>query len=209
MTTRGRAVIACVLSAALFAHAELARADDELVLAEGTAAPEEVAQGRTIRQGRALTWGVTAIVPLLISDVREVGGRQLAYLNPGGGVEGRVGYELEHGLAIGVAGGVSAFVSENSRAVASYRAAIEGRWTIDLGAIVAPTIGVAAGLFLGQLDAGMVPTAYGRVQLGAQILLAPWIALEAGVSLEGALGWDAFADSIAWITPQVGLSFYE
>lgn len=194
------ATFALVLACAVSTSA-VARADD--------GASEAVVQGRTIRQGRALTWGFTAIVPILLTDVRETGGRQLAYLNPGGGVEARVGYELEHGLAIGVAGGVSAFVSENSRAFASYRGAVEGRWTIDLGEIVAPTIGVAAGLYLAQLDAGMVASAYARVQLGAQVLLAPWIAFEAGLALEGALGMDAFADPILWLTPQVGLSFYE
>lgn len=200
MTARARALGALSLACAL-ACSCVARAD-ELV-------PEETDERSPIERGRAFTWGFAAIVPILLGDVRETSGRTLAYLNPGGGVEGHVGYELEHGIMIGVVGGVNAFVSENSRALAMYRGGVEGRWTIDVGSMVAPVVGLAAGVFLAQLDAGMVATAYGRVLLGAQLVLAPWIAVDAGVSIEGALAMDAFADPIAWISPQVGLSFSE
>ncbi|MDQ3032994.1 MAG: hypothetical protein M3Y87_11290 [Myxococcota bacterium] len=196
--TSARALVALSFSCVL-ACSSIARADDA----------EARDERSVIARGRALTWGFSAIVPILLGDVRETSGRTLAYLNPGGGVEGRVGYELEHGITIGLVGGVNAFVSENSRALAMYRGGVQGRWTIDVGSIVAPVIGLAAGVFLAQLDAGMVATAYGRVLLAAQLVLAPWIAVEAGVSVEGALGMDAFADPIAWISPQVGLSFAE
>ena len=37
----------------------------------------------------------------------------------------------------------------------------------------------------------------------------PWVALEGGVSLEGAIGADAFADAIAWLSPRIGVTFHE
>lgn len=211
--TTARAIGALVLALALVDPGVVARADDaEAERAEpleGESAAETVDARSPIERGRAFTWGLAAIVPILLGDVRESSGRTIAYLNPGGGVEGRVGYELEHGIAIGVTGGVSAFVSENSRALASYRGGVEGRWTIDVGGVVAPTVGLAAGVLMLQLDAGIAATAYARLLLGAQILLAPWVALEAGVSVEGALGIDAIADPFVWISPQLGISFYE
>lgn len=182
-----------------------------VALAAVTARADEPPRSeRPIDRGRALTWGFAVIVPVWLGDLREPGGRGLEYVNPGGGVEGRIGFELPGGLALGVAGGISAHASDNSRAINAYRGGAEARWTIDVGEIVAPSFGIAVGFMLVELDAtGIRPTAYARVLAGAQILFAPWLAMELGVSLEGALGIDAFRDPVVWVSPQIGLSFYE
>lgn len=164
---------------------------------------------RPIARGRGLTWGATAIAPVLLGDVREGDGRAIAYLQPGGGAEGRIGFELPAGISIGGLVGVSAHVSENSRAFTLYRLAAEARWVLDLGADVAPAFGLAAGLLLAQLDAGIRATAYARLALGVDVLIAQWISLSVALAVEGALPGDAFADPIAWLTPQVGVVFYE
>lgn len=179
------------------------------IVIAGSAGLARAQELRPIARGRSLTWGASAIVPMYLGDVRERDGRAIAYLAPGGGIDGRVGYELPGGLALGVTGGIAAHASENSRALVSYRGAVEARWVIDVGADVAPLVGLAAGVFLAQLDAGLVATAYARVLAGMQILLAPWAALEIAISIEGALPFEAFADAIAWVSPQFGVSFYE
>ncbi|UJR85916.1 hypothetical protein [Sandaracinus amylolyticus] len=171
-------------------------------------APEPPPQ-RPIARGRGVTWGLTLIVPILATDVIETNGRALDPFPVGGGIDGRVGFELSGGISLGVTGGVSAHASDNSRSLAMYRGAVEARWTIDVGEMVAPSFGIAAGVLLAELDAGLGVTAYGRVLAGVQLMFAPWVAMELGVSVEGALGLDAFRDPVLWVSPQVGVSFYE
>ncbi|AKF10678.1 hypothetical protein [Sandaracinus amylolyticus] len=164
---------------------------------------------RAIARGRGVTWGLALVVPVLVTDVIEANGHVIDYIAPGGGVDGRVGFELSGGISLGVTGGVSAHASQNSRSLAMYRGGVEARWTVDLGDMVAPSFGIAAGVLLVELDAGLQVTAYGRVLAGVQLMFAPWVAMELGVSVEGALGLDAFRDPILWVSPQVGISFYE
>lgn len=218
--TVGAAVVACALAigAGVLGGGGFARAEDAETSAEdagtsaepaGTSAEQEVSPAAAISRGRALGWGFAALVPVLFGDALRTDGRTIAYLSPGGGVEGHVGFELAGGISLGVLGGASVFASENSRALASYRGAAEARWTIDVGSIVAPSFAIAVGVFFAQLDDVLAVSAYARVLAGAQIVLAPWAALDAGVALEGALAVDPLASPLAWITPQVGVSFYE
>jgi hypothetical protein len=159
--------------------------------------------------GRAFTWGVAAMLPLLAGDVRESDGRLLRYLQPGGGVEGRLAYELSGGIALGVSGGVAAHASQNSRSLVFSRVLAEVRWTIDTGADLAPSLGIGAGLLLAQLDRGLAASACARVLGGIEWLLARWAALEITVAVELSLAGDAFADPIACVTPRFGLVFSE
>jgi hypothetical protein len=167
------------------------------------------AEWEAISRGRALGYGASLIAPILLGDVREREGRTIAYLDPGGGIEGRVGYELGGGIMLGAIAGVSVNASENSRPLSTYRLAAEARWTLDIGSIVAPSFGLAAGVLLVQLDEGLVPTGYARALLGAQILLSVWAALELAIAIDGALPADGFAEPFAWIEPHVGITFYE
>lgn len=163
-----------------------------------------------IARGRGLGWGVTAIAPLYLGPVRARDGREIHYLAPGGGVEGRVFYELANGIGLGALGGVAVHASTNTRALAAYRAAAEARWVIEIGMPeLAPLVAVSIGALVAQAGAETVVTGYARLAAGAQIVLAPWAAIEISVALEGALGASAFADAIAWITPQAGVIFHE
>ena len=163
-----------------------------------------------IARGRALGWGVDAIVPIYLGDVRQRDGVPLRYLNPGGGVEARIFYELPGGLGLGVSGGVMVHASESSSALSAYRGAVEARWVVDVGSPeLAPVFALSIGVFIGQVNDTSLVTGYARVLAGMQWILAPWVALEGGVSLEGAIGADAFADAIAWLSPRIGVTFHE
>lgn len=163
-----------------------------------------------IARGRSFGWGVSAIVPLYLGDVREHDGSIVRYLNPGGGVEGRLFYELPGGLGLGVQGGLMVHASENTRALASYRGAAEVRWVIEVGSLeLAPIVAFSIGALVAQVDTETVVTGFARLFGGVQWILAPWVALEGGVTLEGAIAAGAFADAIAWISPQIGVTFHE
>jgi hypothetical protein len=192
--------MAAALAAALAASA---------VLRSAPAAADDGSAPRTLARGRALVWGATALVPMIIGDAREIDGRLIRYLAPGGGVEARVGYELPGGLALALAGGVTAHASENSRSLGLYRVLGEVRWAVDAGGEVAPLLGLGAGLLLAHLDRGTAPTAMARVLAGIEWLPAPWMAIEFSLAMEGALGGEAFADSIVAATPRIGVAFSE
>jgi hypothetical protein len=162
-----------------------------------------------IARGRALTWGFSGIVPVIATDVRAADGSRIAAVPPGGGAEARIGYEIAGGLTLGGLAGISAHASDNTRSLVLFRVSLDLRWTIDVGADVAPFLEGGGGLLMAQLPGRLGATAYARVSFGAAWALANWVALEAAVALEGAVPGDAFADAIAWITPQIGVTFYE
>lgn len=202
------AAVACAAAVCAAACMPAPCAAQEAVTEAG--APDAIPPLSPIARGRALGWGVDAIVPIYLGDVRQRDGVPVRYLNPGGGVEARVFYELPGGLGLGVSGGVMVHASESTAALSSYRGAVEARWVLDVGSLeLAPLVGLSIGVLIGNVDEATVVTGYARVLAGVQWILAPWVALEGGVSLEGAIGGDAFADPIAWLSPRIGVTFHE
>ncbi len=167
------------------------------------------AQGSRPDEGRGLSWGASFGAPIVLGAVADAAGRPLGLLEPGGGAEGRIGYELPGGLALGLVAGVFAHASSTTRALTSYRGALEARWTIETGTVVAPTLAAGLGVDLEQFERGLAATGYGRLWVGTQWLLDSWFSLDLGATLEASIPGDAFRDAVAWVCPQIGVTFHE
>lgn len=165
------------------------------------------AQRRDLAHGRGLAWGVSGIVPVVLTTVRYVEAPSLAaVLAPGGGVEARVGIELDSGLTLEVAASIDGHAVDQATALARYRAGAQLRMPFDVGGDVFPYVGVGAGLALFSHDKRFDPTFDVRGIVGASWWLEPWFALDLHVVVDVAAPGFAFTDTVVVLTPEVGVA---
>jgi hypothetical protein len=163
----------------------------------------------TLTTGRGFSWGGSIVVPMLLGDVRYAGSdERVPFYSPGGGVLGRIGWELPYGLAIYGIFSLQAFAVEAQQALLLYRGSLEVRWTIDTGTPVLPFVTAGGSALFYIRDGVMAPTGGVHASAGIAYALAWWAQLEANVELDVAFPGEAFADTVMALVPSVGGTFF-
>ena len=163
--------------------------------------------------GRGFTWGAFAATPIWLGELRYAeSGIAVPYFALGGGPVGRIGAELPGGLVleviIAIHGHSVDHMIDNRGSLVGYRAGLGARWMIDTGSPLVPFLGGGGSVLFLNRGGSLGTTGVVHAMLGAQWILANWVALELGV--EGALVFPgaALSDVAGYLSPQIGASFY-
>jgi len=159
-----------------------------------------------LAHGRGLVWGASGVAPILLGDVRyaETGARA-PYASPGGGVEARIGWELDSGFRVEIAAGADGHEVDLQIPLTRYRAGVQARMPIDLGGDVYPFFGVGGALALMSRNGSVATTLDVRGLAGIGWWLAGWFALELGVAVDVTPPGFAFTDTVVFVTPMLGV----
>lgn len=163
----------------------------------------------TPSSGRGFTWGGSAIIPLLLGDVRYADADALVpFYSPGAGVLGRVGIELPYGLSLLALFSVDALAVEAQKAMIFYRGGLELRWTIDTGSAALPILGVGGDILFLSRDTAITTTGGLHANAGIAFAVAWWAQVEIGVEVGVMFPGAAFRDTVLSFTPSIGGSFF-
>jgi hypothetical protein len=156
--------------------------------------------------GRGLVWGASGAVPILLGDVRyaETGARA-PYASPGGGVDARVGWELDAGFRLELAVAADGHEVDLQIPLTRYRAGLQARMPIDLGGDVYPFFAVGGALALMSRNGALAATLDVRGLAGLGWSLAHWFALELSVAVDVTPPGFAFTDTVVFVTPMLGV----
>jgi hypothetical protein len=179
----------------------------ELAMIQPAYAPPPPPRDRRV----GITWNVRALMPIVACGVEMSDGNRLTFEPAGGGAEAGLGYELGHGVALMLSGGLTAHDAHASGVLTTVRTGLGALWTIEAGPDwIAPQIGLSAGLLLAATErTGIAATGYGSALVGARLRPLEWLAIDVTLALEGALPGAAFTDGVAWVTPSIALSLGE
>lgn len=160
-----------------------------------------------LTHGRGFVWGASGTVPILVGDVRyaEPPHSGARYVAPGGGVDVHIGWELDGGLRVEIAGGIDAHAVDAQIPLARYRAGAQLRYTLDAGADVYPFFAVGGALALFNRNNSLASTLDVRGLVGAGWWIAPWFALELAVAVDVTPPGFAFTDTVVLVTPMIGV----
>ena len=165
------------------------------------------AQRRDLAHGRGLVWGASVTVPILATTVRYSESPTLAsVVPPGGGVEGRLGVELDSGFTIEFAGGIDGHAVDTQASLVRYRASAQARMPFDLGGDVFPYVGVGVALALFSRNQSIATTFDVRALVGLSWWLEPWFALDLAAAVDVTPPGFAFTDTILIVTPFLGVA---
>ncbi len=178
-----------------------------LALTAIAAPPIAHAQRVDLAHGRGLVWGASATLPIVLTTVRYAESAAPApVLAPGGGIEGRIGIELDSGLTIEFAGGIDGHAVDAEAALVRYRGSAQVRMPFDLGGDVFPYVGVGIGLAVFSRNQSIATTFDVRGVLGVSWWLEPWFALDLHAAVDVTPPGFAFVDTIVILTPAIGVA---
>lgn len=164
--------------------------------------------------GRGFTWGVSAILPVWVGELRyaEAPAVAVPYFPLGGGVTGRIGGELEGGVVLeavlAVHGHSVDHMRANAGALVGYRGGLQLRWMIETGTDVVPFVGAGGSLLVLSRGGSVGTTGTVHAVLGAQWMLARWVALELAVEGDVVFPGAALSDVGGYVSPMLGADFY-
>lgn len=178
-----------------------------IVWASALGSSHALADRPDLAHGRGLVWGASGAVPILVGDVRyaEPPNAVAHYVAPGGGVDAHLGWELDGGLRVEIAGGIDAHAVDAQIAMARYRAGAQLRYTLDVGSDFYPFFAVGAALVLFNRNASLAATMDVRALVGGGWWAAPWFGLELAVAVDVTPPGFAFTDTVALVTPMIGV----
>jgi hypothetical protein len=177
------------------------------VLALTSASARVSAQRVDLAHGRGLVWGASGTVPTIVTTVHYAEIATLApVVPPGGGVEARIGIELDSGLTIEFAGGIDGHAVDGQDALVRYRGGAQLRMPFDLGGDVFPYVGVGAALALFSRNQSMSTTFDVRGLVGLAWWPEPWFALDFSVATDVTPPGFAFTDTLVIVTPAIGVA---
>lgn len=159
--------------------------------------------------GRGFTWGGSAVIPLLLGDVRYASSdAPVPFYSPGGGVMGRIGYELPYGFSALAIVSVEAFSVEAQKALILYRGGLELRWTVDTASAALPFVGVGGDLVLLSIGPSLDTTGGVHANAGIAFAVAWWAQVEVALAFDVIFPGVAFRDTVLALVPSVGGSFF-
>lgn len=192
--------IALALLACLAIAPAVARADHRPSGASGSERPD-------LSHGRGFVFGASGIVPILVGDLRYAEPPHVVarYVAPGFGVDARAGIEFDGGFRLEIAAGIDGHAVESQTPLARYRAGLQARYTLDVGADVYPFFAVGAALALFNRNASLSSTFDVRGLAGVGWWFAPWFALELAVAVDVTPPGFAFTDTFVIVSPMLGV----
>jgi hypothetical protein len=165
------------------------------------------AQRPDLSHGRGLVWGASVTAPIITTTVGYAGGVTLApVVPPGGGIEGRLGIELDSGFTLEFAGGIDGHAVDAQAALVRYRASAQVRMPFDLGGDVFPYVGAGVALSIFSRNQSIATTFDVRGLVGLSWWLEPWFALDFHVAVDVTPPGFAFTDTIVIVTPALGVA---
>lgn len=152
-------------------------------------------------------WGASVTVPIITTAVRYAESTTLAsVVPPGGGVEGRLGVELDSGFTIEFAGGIDGHAVDAQASLVRYRASAQVRMPFDLGGDVFPHVGAGVALSLFSRNQSIATTFDVRALLGLTWWVEPWFAFELDAAVDVTPPGFAFTDTVVIVTPALGVA---
>lgn len=166
-----------------------------------------LAERPDLAHGRGLVWGASGAVPILVGDVHyaEPPHAAASYIAPGGGVDARLGCEFDGGFRLEIAAGIDGHAVDGQRPLARYRAGVQARYTLDVGSDFYPFLAVGAALALFSRNTALASTFDVRGLVGAGWWAASWFAIEVAVAVDVTAPGFAFTDTVALVTPMIGV----
>ncbi len=150
-------------------------------------------------------WGVAATVPIVTTTVRYAESATLAsVIPPGGGVEGRLGAELDSGFTIEFAGGIDGHAVDAQAALIRYRASAQVRMPFDLGNDLFPYVGAGVALSIFSRNQSIAATLDVRGLVGLSWWPEPWFALNVDAAVDVTPPGFAFSDTVVIVSPELG-----
>lgn len=156
--------------------------------------------------GRGVMWGASGTVPILLGDMRYAEmGAPANYVAPGGGVDIHIGYEFAGGLRLEIAGGLDGHAVQGQIPLSRYRAGLQLRYTLDTGGEFYPFFAVGGALSLWSRNTSLASTFDIRGLVGGGWSVSSWFAIELAIAVDVTPPGFAFTDTIAVLTPMIGV----